>query len=68
MNRDGKSNESMNARKDLAALQIKHLQRMDGGKVIMPQASHALTSSKKKKFLEVLKDIKVPDEFLSNLS
>ena len=67
---DGKSKDNFNSRLDLKAMDIKDqlhpIQRRN--RVILPVACYSLTSNEKKEFYKILKEVKVPDGYASNIS
>lgn len=71
LSKDGKSKDNINARLDLQIMNLRpdlHPKRKDSGKFDLPPACYSLTSSEKEIFLNVLKNIKVPDGFSSRIS
>jgi hypothetical protein len=65
----GKSKDTVNARLDLADLNIRpelQLQK-NGDSYDMHKARYTLSKSKKTKFLNFLKDAKFPDGYASNI-
>ncbi|KAL6312664.1 hypothetical protein AAG906_018929 [Vitis piasezkii] len=66
---DGKSKDNFNSRLDLQVMgirdQLHPIQR--GNRVILPAACYSLTSNEKRNS-EILKEVKVPDGYASNIS
>ncbi|KAK3219241.1 hypothetical protein Dsin_013211 [Dipteronia sinensis] len=69
-NIDGKTKDSLNARLDLQAMDIRcELHPVDNnGKIVLPTACYALTNEEKKMICLWLVNIKVPDGYSSNLT
>jgi len=68
---DGKTKDNEKARKDLMEMDIRHdlyLIERNNGKVYSPPASYTMSNNEKTTFLQVLKDLKVPDGYASNIS
>ncbi|XP_051152423.1 uncharacterized protein LOC127266277 [Andrographis paniculata] len=67
----GKTKDNLNTRKDLQLLNIRTslhpIPRPNGG-FYLPAAAYTISSSEKKIFLSVLKNLRPPDGFSSNLS
>ncbi|GJZ34253.1 putative transposase-associated domain-containing protein [Tanacetum coccineum] len=71
LNLDGKTKDNENARKDLMEIGIRHelhLINRPNKKSYMPLACYTMTNAEKSNFLQVLKDLKVPDGYSSNIS
>ncbi|XP_020111543.1 uncharacterized protein LOC109726394 isoform X2 [Ananas comosus] len=71
LNEDGKSKDNMKARLDLVDMDIRHElhpQSLPNGRTYLPSACYLLSREEKEVFCKVLKDIKVPDGFASNIS
>ncbi|KAL0007409.1 hypothetical protein SO802_008911 [Lithocarpus litseifolius] len=67
----GKTKDNPEARLDLQAMGIRsalHLKSSVGGKYTMPHACFNMTAREKDGFLQVLKDVRVPDGYASNIS
>ncbi|XP_030946005.1 uncharacterized protein LOC115970519 [Quercus lobata] len=63
--------DNYKARLDLAEMGIRrelHLQRKDHDKYMIPPACFHMTALEKDGFLQVLRDVKVPDGYASNIS
>ena len=69
---EGKSKDNDKARYDLVDMNIRSQlhpkMHPSKGKQYFPRACYQMTSKEKETFLEVLKTIKAPDEYLSNIS
>ncbi|OMO92395.1 Transposon, En/Spm-like protein [Corchorus capsularis] len=68
---DGKSKDDLNSRLDLVEMGIRpdlHPQLDHNGKRSIPLAVYAMSKKEKEIFCQVLKDVKVPDGFSSNIS
>lgn len=69
---EGKSKDNDKSRYDLIDLNIRSQLHPkvhpSNGKIYLPRACYQMTSNEKETFLEVLKTIKAPDEYLSNIS
>ena len=67
---DGKSKGNMNSCLDMQAMgirdQLHPIER--GNRVILPTACYSLTSNEKNEFYKILKEVKVPDGYASNIS
>ena len=67
---DGKSKDNMNIRLDLQAMgirdQLHPIER--GNRFILLAACYSVTSNEKKEFYKFLKEVKVPDDYASNIS
>ncbi|XP_057779474.1 uncharacterized protein LOC130998054 [Salvia miltiorrhiza] len=71
LNIDGKTKDDERARKDIMEMGIRpnlHLRDYLDKKPYLPAACFNMSSSEKGKFLEVLKYLKVPDGYASNIS
>ena len=69
-NIEGKTKDNLNSHLDLKAMRIRkqlHPIKM-GNKFILPTACYLLTVDEKKEFCKILKSIKVPDGYSSNIS
>ena len=68
---DGKTKDNLKARQDLKDMGIKselHLEKVGNDKTHMPYAYYHMNASEKDGFLQVLKDVRVPDGYSSNIS
>ncbi|XP_057803224.1 uncharacterized protein LOC131018523 [Salvia miltiorrhiza] len=68
---DGKSKDNLKSRLDLEAMGIRpdlHPISKEPGKVYLPAAAFTMSRKEKTLFCEVLKKIKVPDGYASNIS
>ena len=66
-----KSKDNLKARLDLIDIGIRselHPQILDNGKKILPPACFTLSTQQKEILCQVIKDIKVPDGYASNIS
>jgi hypothetical protein len=71
LNLDGKPKDNLKARLDLKELGIRHglhPQELADGKFYLPLACYTMSAREKELFLTVLKDLKVPDGYSSNIS
>jgi hypothetical protein len=71
LNVDGKTKDNYKARLDLQSMGIRHdlhPKITDAGKVHLPGACYSMTREEKEGFLKVIKNVKVPDGFASNIS
>ena len=71
LNVDGKSKDNEKARRDLMDMGIRpelHVIDHPNKKSYIPHACYTLSASEKSAFLQVLKDLKVPDGYASNIS
>ncbi|GJV76711.1 hypothetical protein Tco_1508295, partial [Tanacetum coccineum] len=71
LNLDGKTKDNENSRKDLMEMGIRHdlhLINRPNKKPYMPPACYTMSSAEKSNFLQVLKNLKVPDGYSSNIS
>lgn len=71
LNLDGKTKDNLKARRDLEVLGIRpelHPQQIGPDKIYLPPACFSMTLKEKDDFLKVLKRVKVPDGYASNLS
>ncbi|XP_071688269.1 uncharacterized protein [Rutidosis leptorrhynchoides] len=71
MNIDGKTKDHLKARRDLKAMGIRkelHPQNLPNDKVYLPPTCYSLSKNEKERFYEVLKGVKVPDGYASNIS
>lgn len=67
----GKTKDNLKGRLDLMVMGIRkalHPQQRPGGKVFLTPASFAMSKEQKDIFCKVLKDVKVPDGYSSNIS
>ncbi|XP_058216762.1 uncharacterized protein LOC131327634 [Rhododendron vialii] len=67
----GKSKDNPSARHDLEFLNITkslHLQSRGSKKAYMPPAQFTMSKEEKKIFLKVLKEVRMPDDYASNIS
>ncbi|OMO52139.1 Zinc finger, CCHC-type [Corchorus capsularis] len=70
LNVDGKSKDNLNSRLDLVAMGIRHElhpQLLPNGKTRIPPACYGMSKDEKDVFCTVLKNIKVPDGYASNI-
>ena len=71
LNLDGKTKDNMKARLDLKEMGIRHElhpQVLANDRTYIPHAYYTMSSREKDLFLTVLKNIKVPDGYASNIS
>ena len=71
LNLEGKSKDNLKARKDLQLLKIRpelHPVQLANGKYEIPNAPYTLSYEEKTRLLIVLKRLKVPDGYASNIS
>ena len=71
LNLDGKTKDNLKARQDLKDMGIRsglHLEKVGNDQTHMPHACYHMNASEKDGFLQVLKDVKVPDRYSSNIS
>lgn len=71
LNLEGKSKDNLQARLDLKEMNIRgelHPQQRTSSKFYLPPASFTMSKSEKQLFCKVLRDIKVPDGYSSNIS
>ncbi|XP_039115825.1 uncharacterized protein LOC120251353 [Dioscorea cayenensis subsp. rotundata] len=71
LNVDGKSKDNLKCRLDLVEMGIRrelHPEYLTNGKTRLPPASFSMTKKEKDLFCQVLKNIKVPDAYSSNIS
>ncbi|XP_028107546.1 uncharacterized protein LOC114306497 [Camellia sinensis] len=67
----GKSKDNVNARHDLQEMNIRkplHLWSRGSNKACLPPAQFTMTKDEKYLFLKMLKDVRVPDGYSSNIS
>ncbi|GJU46596.1 putative transposase-associated domain-containing protein [Tanacetum coccineum] len=67
----GKTKDHLNARLDLKELNIRpslHPQETNSSRILLPPACFTLGKDEKYRFLKLLKDLKVPDGYASNIS
>ena len=68
---DGKSKDNIQARLDLKELGIRkelHPLELDGGKMYLPPPTFLMSKKEKETFLSILKSLRVPDGYSSNIS
>ncbi|XP_039134228.1 uncharacterized protein LOC120271620 [Dioscorea cayenensis subsp. rotundata] len=71
LNVEGKSKDNLKSRKDLVDMGIRcelHPEYLPNGRTRLPPASYSMTKKEKDVFCQVLKNIKVPDGYSSNIS
>ncbi|XP_030951560.1 uncharacterized protein LOC115975061 [Quercus lobata] len=71
LNLDGKTKDNLKARQDLKDMGIRsglHLEKFGNDQTRMPHACYHMNASEKDGFLQVLKDVRVPDGYSSNIS
>ena len=71
LNLDGKTNDNLKARQDLKDMGIRselNLEKVGKDKTHIPHACYHMDASKKNGFLQVSKDVKLPDGYSSNIS
>ncbi|KAG8480732.1 hypothetical protein CXB51_025390 [Gossypium anomalum] len=71
LNVDGKSKDNLQSRLDLVDMRIRrdlHPQVLPNGKYRLPPSIFSMSKKEKEVFYMVLKDIKVPDAYASNIS
>ncbi|GMI95113.1 hypothetical protein HRI_003180600 [Hibiscus trionum] len=71
LNVDGKSKDNLKSRLDLVDMGIRHdlhPQELRNGKFSLPPSIFTMSKKEKEVFCTVLKDIKVPDGYASNIS
>ncbi|KAG8483202.1 hypothetical protein CXB51_022201 [Gossypium anomalum] len=71
LNVDGKSKDNLKSRLDLVDMRIRrdlHPQVLPNGKYRLPPSIFSMSNKEKEVFCMVLKDIKVPDAYASNIS
>ncbi|XP_028071761.1 uncharacterized protein LOC114274092 [Camellia sinensis] len=71
LNVDGKGKDNLNTRRDLQDMGIRkalHPQKRVGNKYYLPPACFAMNNREKSLFCTLLKNIKVPDGYASNIS
>jgi hypothetical protein len=67
----GKTKDNLKARKDLRKMGLRpelHPITKANGKTYMPAACHTMSNVDKSNFLKVLKNVRVPDGYASNVS
>ena len=67
----GKTKDNAQARHDLQEMGLRpklHPYTGDDGKTYLPPACHTMSNDDKTTFLEVLKDVRVPNGYASNIS
>ena len=73
LNLDGKKNDNLKARarqdlKDMGIRSEIHLEKVGNDQTCMPHAYYHMNASENDGFLQVLKDVRVPDGYSSNIS
>ena len=71
LNLDGKTKDNLKARQDLKDMGIRsklHLEKVGNDKTCMSHAYYHMDANENDDFLQVLKDVRVPDEYSSNIS
>ena len=71
MNVDGKSKDNLQSRLDFVDMRIRrdlYPQVLPNGKYRLPLSIFAMSKKEKEVFCMVLKDVKVPDAYASNIS
>ena len=71
LNFDGKTKDNLKAHKDLKDMGIRselHLERVGNDQTSMPHACFHMNASENDGFLQVLKDVRVPNGYSSNIS
>ena len=71
LNLDGKTNNNLKTRQDLKDMCIRselHLEKVGNDKPCMPHACYHMNAGENDGFLQVLKDVRVPDGYSSNIS
>ena len=71
LNLDSKKKDNLKARQDLKNMGIRselHLEKVGNDKTHMPHAYYHMNASENDGFLQVLKDVRVPDGYSSNIS
>ena len=71
LNLDGKTKDNLKARQDLKDMGIRsklYLENVGNDKTRMSHACYHMNASEKDGFLQFLKDVRVPDGYLSNIS
>ncbi|XP_020090215.1 uncharacterized protein LOC109711523 isoform X3 [Ananas comosus] len=71
LNLDGKTKDNLKARCDLQDIGIRHElhpQSVDSNKIYLPPACFVMSLKDRDEFLKVLKNVKVPDGYSSNIS
>ena len=71
LNLDGKTNDNLKVCQDLKGIGIKselHLENVRNDQTHMPHACYHMNASKNDGFLQVLKDVRMPDGYSSNIS
>jgi hypothetical protein len=67
----GKSKDNLQACQDLQEMGLKpklHPYISDDGRMYLPPAPHTMSTKDKTTFLKVLQDVRVPDDYASNIS
>ncbi|XP_028120026.1 uncharacterized protein LOC114317487 [Camellia sinensis] len=71
LNLDGKTKDNLKARLDLQEMGIRrelHPQKISSNKIYLPPACFSMILKEKDDFLKVLKGVKIPDGYASNIS
>ena len=71
LNLDGKTKDNLKAHQDLKDIGIRselHLENVRNDKTRMPHACYHMNANENDGFLQVLKDVRVPDGYSSNIS
>ena len=71
LNLDGKTKDNLKARQDLKDMGIRskfHLENVRNDQTCMPHACYHMNASENDGFLQVLKGVRVPDGYSSNIS
>jgi hypothetical protein len=66
----GKTKDNLEARKDLQEMGLKptlHPFTVENGKIHRPPACHMMSNKDKANFLKVLRDVRMPDDYASNI-
>ena len=70
LNLDGKTKDNLRAHQDLKDMGIRsefHLEKVGNDQTRMPHACYHMNASENDSFLQVLKDVRVPDGYSSNI-
>ena len=71
LNLDGKTNDNLKVCQDLKGIGIKsklHLEKVRNDQTRMPHDCYHMNAGENDGFLQVLKDVRMPDEYSSNIS
>ena len=68
LNLDGKNLKARHDLKDIGIRSELHLENVENDQTRMPHACYRMNASEKDGFLHVLKDVRVPDGYSSNIS